>query len=275
LVTLDLTTFTGNGRFGIPNIYFSGSTGLNADLTTTTGSTILVMNNTAFNGPVTYKAQNAGSGLEWFNGVTYGNVTINGAATLQLQNMLMIGTNTFTDSSLCTLTGTIVGGQVNSVVLQSTSKTGNFMQIFSCNLASCTITQTAGDIYVAFDSVSYPYSSFTRNSGTLYKYTDVRTLTWNVTSTVTAAGTLTLNADSNCVQVLTGSTTQTVTLPPANLFDVGAGQYFLIKNMSSGDVTINRAGSDTIDGDTSVVLVGGQKAVVRLVSNGISAWYSV
>ncbi len=98
---------------------------------------------------------------------------------------------------------------------------------------------------------------------------------WGVTSTATAAGTTTLSSTSKIIQIFTGSTTQTVTLPAANLFGSGIAVVFIIKNRSSGTVTINRAGSDTIDGGTSTTLTGGSNQSVTLVSDGSTAWVIV
>lgn len=69
-------------------------------------------------------------------------------------------------------------------------------------------------------------------------------------SVVSAAGTTVLDGTDHLV-VVTGSTTQTITLPAASL-----GHMLWLKNRSSGTVTVNRAGSDTIDGATSITLTG-------------------
>lgn len=92
-----------------------------------------------------------------------------------------------------------------------------------------------------------------------------------VTSTVTAAGTTTLSATSNAVQVFTGTTTQSVTLPAANALGAGVSQMILFKNYSTGTVTVNRAGSDTIDTATlSMGLTAGTTSLVY--SDGVSKW---
>lgn len=70
-------------------------------------------------------------------------------------------------------------------------------------------------------------------------------------SVVSAAGTTVLDASDHLV-VVTGSTTQTLTLPAASV-----AHMIWLKNRSSGTVTVNRAGSDTIDGGTSITLTGG------------------
>lgn len=91
-----------------------------------------------------------------------------------------------------------------------------------------------------------------------------------VTSTATAAGTTTLTSTSKTLQIFTGSTTQTITLPAANVFGSGIGQILIIKNRSSGALTVNRAGSDTIDGGTTTNVATGVS--ITLISNGSTEW---
>lgn len=98
-------------------------------------------------------------------------------------------------------------------------------------------------------------------------------LALGVTSTATAAGTTTLTSANTTVQVFTGSTTQTVQLPAANALGSGVAVMFVIKNRSSGTVTVQRAGSDTIDGATTYPL--GTNDSITLVSDGSSVWHIV
>lgn len=91
-----------------------------------------------------------------------------------------------------------------------------------------------------------------------------------VTSTATAAGTTTLTSSSTLVQIFTGTTTQNITLPAANLFGAGIGVAFIIKNRSTGALTVNRAGSDTIEGATSLTIAAGNSET--LISNGSAEW---
>lgn len=74
------------------------------------------------------------------------------------------------------------------------------------------------------------------------------------TSTATAAATTTLTADSTQVQIFTGSTTQTVQLPTTG---VVAGRTFTIINQSTGLVTIQSSGANTVTyaSSSSVVVV--------------------
>jgi hypothetical protein len=72
------------------------------------------------------------------------------------------------------------------------------------------------------------------------------------TTTATAAGTTTLTITATRVQYFTGSTTQTVKLPTTS---VVLGQTYVIKNNSTGSVTVQSSGANTI-----VVLGAGQAA---------------
>lgn len=77
---------------------------------------------------------------------------------------------------------------------------------------------------------------------------------------VSSAGTTALDGTDHFVCV-TGSTTHTLTLPTA-----ATGRVLFIKNRSSGAITVNRAGSDTIDGGTTLALSLNQSAT--LISSG-------
>ena len=80
-------------------------------------------------------------------------------------------------------------------------------------------------------------------------------------STTSAIDTLT-NADCGILQQLTGSTNRTWTLPSAAT--CGTNWFIIVKNSgsSSAVLTIARAGSDTIDGQTSLTLAVGQERII-------------
>lgn len=84
-----------------------------------------------------------------------------------------------------------------------------------------------------------------------------------VQSIVSAAGTTVLTATDHFVCV-TGTTTQTLTLPAAS-----NGRWLLLKSRSTGTVTVNRSGGDTIDGGTTINITAGN--AIMLVANG-SDW---
>lgn len=99
-------------------------------------------------------------------------------------------------------------------------------------------------------------------------------LGFGVTSTATAAGTTAMSSSSTAVQVFTGVTTQTLTLPAANVFGAGVAYVVYVKNVSTGLVTVQRAGSDTINSTASNVtsFTLAQWASCTLYSDGVSAW---
>lgn len=87
-------------------------------------------------------------------------------------------------------------------------------------------------------------------------------------TTATAAGTTTLTVSSNYLQYFTGTTTQTVTMPVASTLVLG--QQWLIVNTSTGAVTVQSSGSNTI-----VVIAAGTSAMVTCIlasGTGTASW---
>lgn len=95
-------------------------------------------------------------------------------------------------------------------------------------------------------------------------------LSIGITSTATAAGTTTLLTTSPTIQVFTGTTTQTCALCAANGLGSGISIVFIIKNRSSGIVTVQRSGSDTIENSTTFTLYSGDS--ITLCSDAVSNW---
>lgn len=88
------------------------------------------------------------------------------------------------------------------------------------------------------------------------------------TTTATAAGTTTLTVSSNYLQFFTGGTTQTVTLPVASTLVLG--QQWLIVNSSTGAVTVQSSGSNSI-----VVVAAGTSAMLTCIltsGTGTGSW---
>jgi mannose/fructose/N-acetylgalactosamine-specific phosphotransferase system component IIC len=102
-------------------------------------------------------------------------------------------------------------------------------------------------------------------SGTLVATSYVSTLT----STVTAAGTTVLVVGSTQVQVFTGSTTQTVTLPTTS---IAAAQKYDFINNSSGAVTVNASGGALV----KTIAAGASSVITALVVTPTAAadWYA-
>lgn len=78
------------------------------------------------------------------------------------------------------------------------------------------------------------------------------------TTTATAAGVTTLTVASTQIQVFTGSTTQTVSLPVTSTLTTG--HQFIIENNSTGLVTVNSSGGNAV-----IVLAAGTSATVTCV----------
>jgi hypothetical protein len=85
------------------------------------------------------------------------------------------------------------------------------------------------------------------------------------TTTVTAAGTTTLTNASNNQQLFTGTTTQTVTMPVASTMIIGT--RYLIENNSTGIVTVQSSGANTIVAIPSGVSV----KVTNILTSGTTA----
>ena len=100
--------------------------------------------------------------------------------------------------------------------------------------------------------------------------TNTQGIGWGILSTATATATSSLSSTSAAVQVFTGTLTQQVNLPAANLLGAGIGVMYVIKNRSTGIVTVKAAGADLIDGAATATL--NTTTSVTLVSNGVSEW---
>ena len=93
----------------------------------------------------------------------------------------------------------------------------------------------------------------------------------STTSNVTSGGAR--NMDGSEYVYLVTSDNVTITLPDIGGAEAAAGQRFIIKRTAahSSGVTVNRAGTDLIDGGTSVVLgapANGVKSFIEIISDG-------
>jgi len=124
---------------------------------------------------------------------------------------------------------------------------------------------------VASNANVYPMSSASYdlgNTGAYWRKIFVNATVPALSTTTTAAGTTTLTTTSNQIQVFTGSTTQTVTLPTTS---VVAGQQWTVINTSSGAVTVNSSGGNLV----KTVAAGTKSDVTALVNTPTTAahWF--
>jgi hypothetical protein len=92
---------------------------------------------------------------------------------------------------------------------------------------------------------------------------------------VPTAADYTLAGNEDTVAVTSTAAARTITLPAAA--SVSEGRMFVVKDESGGagsnNITIARAGSDTIDGASSLV-ISTNYGIVRLYSDGVSKWFT-
>ncbi len=110
----------------------------------------------------------------------------------------------------------------------------------------------------------------TQDAGAFNSIT-TKTLAVGFSTTATAAGTTTLTVASNMVQVFSGSTTQTVTLPVVSTLPQ-TGFQFLVINNSTGAVTINSSGGNAVKvlGASTWCLV----TCILLTGTTASSWHA-
>jgi hypothetical protein len=257
-------------------------------------------------------AQTAGNNIYGFRGSIVAatnrwNIYMDGTAANYLNGTLLMGTTTIPAGATYNLIlgggtstpslGTATADQVNLAAVDTVagdrrfyiqSELGSSLSLGNdrFNYAASTgyvsvggtdlisVTATATSLLSTTDATSSSTGALQLNGGAVItkNLLALQGHGWGVTLIATAAGTTTLTGSSKTIQIFTGTTTQTVTLPAANSLGSGIGLMFVIKNLSSGTVTISRIGSDTIDGNTSTTLVGGLKSSVSLVSDGTSQW---
>lgn len=80
-------------------------------------------------------------------------------------------------------------------------------------------------------------------------------------SVTSANGTTALDSTDHAV-VVTGSANQTITLPAA-----ATGRWIIVKSRSTGTITVQRAGSDTIDGSASSIVLSTNQSYMFLANS--------
>lgn len=199
-----------------------------------------------------------------------GNVLIGGTKTMKFgaTSGATIGVGADTTAGDLVFTGSTTGK-----FIFPTNVTGTGVQIYTNGIGTASSgTGYSGAFYLTANGVTALTLDTSQNAtfaGTTLK-TGAR-LVPKVTSTATAAGTTTLTTSSTYLQIFTGSTTQNVQMPAANLDGAGYSTTFVINNQSSGALTLLRAGSDTFPGAaTTFVVTAGTSYTI--MSDGVSLW---
>lgn len=131
-----------------------------------------------------------------------------------------------------------------------------------------------GCIYEVNNELWYNSGNGTQQQITLGGALNVGGLSNQVFSPLAVSGNVTiLSTDTFVYYEVNTSAPRTFTLPSASA--VAHGRYYIIKDVTgsaaSNNITINRAGSDTIEGLTSFV-IDGSRGGVLIESNGSNGW---
>jgi hypothetical protein len=268
-----------SGIFNVLNVTLS-ETGT----TSTAGTTF-----NAIFGQVTVGNSAGGAGNKFLSGIK-GNATSLVQANNNYATYTLCGGNfnaSFLTSSITTATGlaALYGSIINlsstltgaSGAITVTSVVGLFVNpgTFSAAVASGQVITTYTGVYIGSPTltnttITTRYGIYQADAAATNYFagslTLVNSVKLNVTAVTSAAGTTVISATDHCV-VVTGSSTQTLTLPAA-----ATGRMLMIKNRSTSNVTVNRAGSDTIDGGTTRTIF--PNTAIILVANGTdwAAW---
>jgi len=141
-----------------------------------------------------------------------------------------------------------VGSATVSVVASDASVVTSIPTSQMATVTATQATPTTSTHWVTAMGANYSYRTTATIASVAIRDNNANLLADNFiaskTATATAAGTTTLTIDSSQVQEFTGSTTQTVKLPTTSVI---AGQEYRIINNSSGVVTVQSSGANTID----------------------------
>jgi len=283
-------TLTGTSVLGVTS-FTAGSTGLTPSTATTGAVTLAGTLNTSNGGTGTTTAPTSGQILVGTSGGTYapytlatstGISTTTGSGTLQINNTgvtsFTAGTTGLTPSTSTTggitLGGTLVVG--NGGTGQTTFTAGSILLGNGTSAISSLADVGIGSVLTSGGTNTNPtWTSFT-NTATqntiMSRDTNANTQINNIiegyTTTITAGSTTTLTISSTYLQYFTGSSNQTVLMPVTSTLVLG--QQYEIVNNSTGTVTIESSGGNTI-----ATLTNGQYAIltcIALTGTTASSW---
>ena len=205
-----------------------------------------------------------------FINTTTGNISITGAALTKTDDTnvtITLGGSASTalvNAASLTLgwTGTLAAGRLNSNVVQSVNNDTNVTGSISAQALSLGWT---GTLAVARGGTGASTAQTARSGSNLNidQLTSVGDTNTTIAATSRVVGTTT-----------TLTSARTWTLPAANA--VNAGQYLLVADYSgaingANTLAVSRAGSDTINGGTSITITAVNGAYL-FVSDGVSKW---
>ena len=249
-------------------------------------------------------AQVSGSDLDF----TGDDLTVIGAVDLDSQNFTIAGTTNEIETTTVAASQTLTIGLPNAVTITDTLSLNNVAasaaalniantaqneisftgtadtEIFSATDGAMKIGTNSATGYIQLYTDNTLRSTLAANGDmnltgkfTNNKALTTKSLNFTVATTIVGSGSSSvLTADSETVQIVnTSGGAHTFTLPAANLT---SGMVFIfIATAAANNITVQRAGSDTIEGNTSVNILYGWSAPPyrMLVSNGVDLWTSI
>tara|TARA_R100000664_G_scaffold399_2_gene1054 strand:+ start:265 stop:1347 length:1083 start_codon:yes stop_codon:yes gene_type:complete len=250
-------------------------------------------------------AQVSGSDLDF----TGDDPTVIGAVDLDSQNFTIAGTTNEIETTTVAASQTLTIGLPNAVTITDTLSLNNVAasaaalniantaqneisftgtadtEIFSATDGAMKIgtTSATGNIQLYTNNTLRSTMAENGDMNVLEKFTVGKALTtkslkFSVANTTGAGATTALDADSATVQIVdTSGGGHTFTLPSAAATGVSGMVFIFIATNAANNITVQRAGSDTIEGDTSVSILYGWSAPPyrMLVCNGTNLWTSI
>ena len=202
-------------------------------------------------------------------GLTSGTTTLKSGAvagtsviTLPVATDTLVGkatTDTLTNKTFDTA-GTGNSFSINGVAATTNTGTGSVVRATSPTTTDLVLNGTASGTAMAATATASKLMLRDANANSVSNsHLD------GYTTTATAAATTTLTVASTLQQYFTGVTTQTVTLPATST--LALGQQFVIKNLSTGAVTVNSSGANLV----ATVAANTQVRLTCILTSGTTA----
>jgi hypothetical protein len=243
-VTAMLNTFTSSLQGVVPASGGGSTSFLRADGTwaTPSGTGVTAVSVVSVNGFAGTSSGGSTPALTLsttITGLLKGNGTAISAATAGTDYVIPSGSITGTASNI-TATSNSTLTTLSALSLPGSQVTGNI----SGNATNVTGTVAIGNGGTGVTSVTTTPTATAFAGWDTNKNLSANNHIQGYTTTATAAGTTTLTVGSTKYQYFTGATTQTVVLPVVTT--LVNGQQFVIVNLSTGVVTVNTSGANTV-----------------------------